>query len=92
MYQEMIRRLGDEFSILRNVPAEDIRLTAGTMISGGHQPAAPRGSKAKPGFDGEYRTIQLFEPWELDNVDGQISLALPSQDICDRRDSDRNFS
>ena len=23
----------------------------------------------------------MFEPWELDNVDGQISLALPSQDI-----------
>ena len=35
--------------------------------------------KRKPGFDGEYGTIQLFEPWELDNVDGQISLALPSR-------------
>ena len=81
MYQEMIRRLGDEFSILRNVPAEDIRLTAGTMIAEGISRLRRGEVKRKPGFDGEYGTIQLFEPWELDNVDGQISLALPSQDI-----------
>ena len=81
MYQEMIRRLGDEFSILRNVPAEDIRLTAGTMIAEGIGRLRRGEVKRKPGFDGEYGTIQLFEPWELDNVDGQISLALPSQDI-----------
>lgn len=79
-YQEMLAKLGNEFSILRDVPEEDIKLAAGTMIAEGIR-RLRRGSVLRnPGFDGEYGTIQLFEPWELENVDGQISLFLPSRE------------
>ncbi len=33
----------------------------------------------RPGYDGEYGTISLFEPWEMDEVEGQMSLFLPSK-------------
>lgn len=77
-YQEMLAKLGNEFSILRDVPQEDIKLAAGAMIAEGIS-RLRRGSVFRnPGFDGEYGTIRLFEPWELENVDGQISLFLLS--------------
>ncbi|WP_125139931.1 UvrD-helicase domain-containing protein [Clostridium transplantifaecale] len=79
-YQDILSKLGNEFSILREVPQEDIKLAAGTMIAEGIS-RLRRGSVLRnPGFDGEYGTIRLFEPWELENVDGQISLFLPSRE------------
>ncbi|WP_294150167.1 UvrD-helicase domain-containing protein [uncultured Clostridium sp.] len=79
-YQEMLSKLGNEFSILREVPQEDIKLAAGTMIAEGISRLRRGNVLRNPGFDGEYGTIQLFEPWELENVDGQISLFLPPRE------------
>lgn len=79
-YQEILSKLGNEFSILREVPQEDIKLAAGTMIAEGISRLRRGNVLRNPGFDGEYGTIQLFEPWELENVDGQISLFLPSRE------------
>lgn len=84
MYQELLGKLGDEFSILRSIPEEEIRLAAGSTIAEGISRLRRGEVGRKPGFDGEYGTIQLFEPWEIDNVDGQISLFLPSAGGSDR--------
>ena len=72
-YEEMLRKLGPEFEILRNVPEEDIRKVSGSLISRGI--ARLRGGKVErlPGFDGEYGTIRLFSKEELENTDGQLS-------------------
>lgn len=72
-YEEMIRTLGPEFEILRNVPEEDIRRSFGGTIASGIG-RLRRGEVTRiPGFDGEYGKIQLFSREELNNVDGQIS-------------------
>ncbi len=52
-YFRMVRTLGNEFFILRELPLEEIRNQAGSRIaeeSGG----CGRPGKAHPGFDGEY--------------------------------------
>lgn len=72
-YEEMLRRLGSEFSILREVPVEDIKKASGYLISEGIRRLRTGQVQRDPGFDGEYGKIKLFEPWEIENLDGQIS-------------------
>lgn len=80
LYNNMVGQLGDEFSILRDVPEEDIKRAAGTMIAEGIRRLRRGTVERKPGFDGEYGTIRLFEPWELNHVEGQLSLFLPTME------------
>ncbi|MEY8339347.1 UvrD-helicase domain-containing protein [Lachnospiraceae bacterium 62-35] len=73
-YERLIGSLGAEFKILREVPIEEIRKEAGYLISEGIRRLRDGQVKRMPGFDGEYGTIKLFEPGEIDNLDGQMSL------------------
>lgn len=72
-YQNMLRRLGPEFEILRTIPAEDIRSVSGRLISEGIIRLRKGEVERIPGFDGEYGTIQLFDARELEETDGQMS-------------------
>ena len=72
-YEEMIRTLGPEFEILRNVPVEDIGRSFGNLIASGIQRLRQGKVERLPGFDGEYGKIRLFSHEELNNVDGQMS-------------------
>lgn len=69
----MLSRLGSEFEILREVPAEDIRESFGYMTAEGIRRLRAGEVKRNPGFDGEYGTILLFEQDELENPWGQMS-------------------
>ncbi|RGY97586.1 UvrD-helicase domain-containing protein [Clostridium sp. AM58-1XD] len=73
-YEKMLQKLGPEFEILREVPVEDIRKEAGYLVSEGIRRLREGNVKRLPGFDGEYGTIKLFEPGEIDILDGQLSL------------------
>lgn len=73
-YETMLRKLGPEFSILREIPLEEIRSVSGNLISEGIQRLRKGQVTRLPGFDGEYGIIQLFSPRELDQLDGQLSL------------------
>ncbi|MDO4273842.1 MAG: UvrD-helicase domain-containing protein [Eubacteriales bacterium] len=73
-YEEMLGNLGAEFSILRDVPIEDIKKESGYLVAEGIRRLRDGQVIRRPGFDGEYGTVKLFEPWEIQNVDGQISL------------------
>lgn len=72
-YMNMLRRLGPEFDILRTLPLEDIRATSGYLISEGIGRLREGKVERIPGFDGEYGTIQLFTPSEIENTSGQMS-------------------
>lgn len=74
LYENMLHRLGPEFSILRTVPLEDIRLTAGSQICEGIRRLRRGEVDRSPGFDGEYGVIRLFSAAERDGVDGQLDL------------------
>lgn len=73
-YGEMLHRLGTEFSILREQPIPVIQSLAGYHIGEGIRRLRLGMVRRFPGFDGEYGTVQLFEPSELDTIEGQISL------------------
>ncbi|MGI6053743.1 MAG: UvrD-helicase domain-containing protein, partial [Clostridium sp.] len=74
LYRNMIESLGNEFSILREVPLEDIRHGFGTRIAEGIRRLRTGQVKRLPGFDGEYGIIRLFDAGELENTDGQLSM------------------
>ena len=73
-YMRLIQDLGPEFEILRSVPLEDIRKTAGSLIGDGIGRLRRGEVKRIPGFDGEYGTIRLFTDNEIGDTDGQMSL------------------
>ena len=60
-FEQMIRTLGTEFDILRNVPSEDIKSCAGERIAEGIENVRTGNVKRIPGYDGEYGKIELFE-------------------------------
>lgn len=74
-YCKMADELGTEFDILRTIPIEEIRSHFGHLISEGIRRLREGQVKRLPGFDGEYGIIRLFEPDEIANPDGQMSLS-----------------
>ena len=74
LYEQMLRKLGPEFSILREVPAEDIARTAGPCVAEGIRRLRSGQVERRPGFDGEYGVISLLTPGEMARFSGQISL------------------
>lgn len=73
-YEALLTALGAEFSILREVPIEDIRRTAGPCVAEGIRRLRLGQVERRPGFDGEYGTISLLTPAEIADLSGQVSL------------------
>ena len=71
-YERMLRTIGSEFEILRTIPLEEIRHKSGFLIAEGVERLRKGEVERIPGFDGEYGTIKLFQPYELEEVDGQM--------------------
>jgi ATP-dependent DNA helicase UvrD/PcrA len=64
----LVGALGPELSILRDVPVDDIRRAGGTLLAEGIA-RLRRGEVVRDaGYDGEYGTIRLFQPDELDGT------------------------
>ena len=63
-YQRLLAELGAEFEILRNIPLEDVRRTAGSRVAEGIQRLRNGQVECVPGFDGEYGVIRLFSAEE----------------------------
>lgn len=59
-YERLLEKLGAEFSILREVPEEDIRAAGGEVLTEGIRRLRAGEVVRKPGFDGEYGKIELF--------------------------------
>lgn len=59
-YENMLKKFGPEFDILRKIPIEEIRKEEGYLVSEGIRRLRAGQVKRKPGFDGEYGTISLF--------------------------------
>ena len=64
----LVGALGPELSILRDVPVDDIRRAGGSLLAEGIA-RLRRGEVIRDaGYDGEYGTIRLFQPDELDGT------------------------
>ena len=73
-YERMLLALGPEFSILREVPVEDIQRIAGPCVAEGIRRLRLGQVERRAGFDGEYGVISLLTPGEIARFSGQISL------------------
>lgn len=82
-YQNMLKCLGPEFHILREIPLEEIRSVSGMLISEGIGKLREGKVTRIPGFDGQYGIIRLFTPQELDRLNGQLSLFDGRPDLFD---------
>ncbi len=73
-YEVMLRKLGTEFSILREIPIEDIKRECGYLTAEGIRRLREGNVERLPGFDGEYGAVRLFTPDEIENPEGQMSM------------------
>lgn len=72
-YEHMMKSLGPEFKILREIPVEDIRKTAGPLIAEGISRLRRGKVERTPGYDGEYGKISLLTPEDISGLQGQMS-------------------
>ena len=64
----LVAALGPELSILRETPLDELRRAGGSLLSEGIA-RLRRGEVIRDaGYDGEYGTIRLFQPGELDGT------------------------
>ncbi|MAF80200.1 DNA helicase UvrD [bacterium] len=74
IYMKMLEDLGDEFSILLDVPLEEIEKSVGPMV----KEAVDRMRKGKihiaAGYDGEFGTIKIFNEKEREELTPQNAL------------------
>ena len=73
-YQALLHSLGPEFTILREIPLEEIRAVAGACIAEGIGRMRAGQVERSPGFDGEYGKIHLLSESEIDRLSGQLCL------------------
>lgn len=73
-YNQLLRELGSEFEILRQVPPEEIERLAGPCVAEGIRRMRSGTVDAAPGYDGEYGKIKLLDPSEMDLLQGQLFL------------------
>ena len=73
-YERMLRELGPEFHILREVPEADIGEVAGPLVAEGIRRLRKGEVRRTPGYDGAYGVIGLLEPAEREALNGQVSL------------------
>lgn len=74
LYFQTLAALGSEFHILRQAPIEDIEKAAGIAVAKGIQRLRRGEVKLTPGYDGEYGSIALFTPEELEELRGEQRL------------------
>ena len=72
-YEHMTGTLGPEFTILREIPVEDIKKAAGPLIAEGIDRLRRGEVERTPGFDGEYGKISLLTPEDISSLEGQMS-------------------
>ena len=73
-YFELLERLGSEFHILREIVPEDAEKVAGFAVGEALRRLRAGRVIRRPGYDGEYGVITLFQPSELEMLGGQTSL------------------
>lgn len=73
-YESMLNQLGPEFTILRGTPLEDIRRVAGPAVAEGISRLRQGRVERKAGFDGQFGSVILLTPGEIEALQGQTSL------------------
>ena len=73
-YEEMLRTLGPEFYILREAPLAQVEQTAGPAVAEGIRRLREGKVERVAGYDGEFGSVILLTPSEIESLNGQTSL------------------
>ena len=73
-YRHMLERYGPEFTILMELPLEDLETRGQTIVAEGLRRMRDGRVQIKAGYDGEFGSIVLFTPEERPGLSGQKSL------------------
>ena len=73
-YEAMLRELGPEFHILREMPAADIENFAGPLIAEGIRRVRAGKVELDAGYDGEYGKVKILSDAEIGVLSGQMCL------------------
>jgi uncharacterized protein (TIGR00375 family) len=74
LYFSMLAKLGNEYSILMELPLERIQKAAGRLIAEGVRRCRAGELKIAAGYDGEFGTIKIYSPGEREEVKEQLTL------------------
>ena len=74
LYFDMLYKLGNEYSILMDMPLERIQKATGALIAEGVRRSRTGELKIAAGYDGEFGTIKIFSPQERVGVKEQLTL------------------
>ncbi len=72
-YARVISRFGSEFDLLLNTPLAEVKQLSTVLAEAVKRIRENRVIK-KPGFDGEFGVIHVFEPGEISSFSGRLSL------------------
>lgn len=72
-YFELLAQLGPEFYVLRQAPLEELERAGGPVLAEGVRRLRAGRVLRRPGYDGVYGVIGLFEPEELEELNGQTT-------------------
>ena len=86
-YLDLIKALGPELSILREVPLSDIEREAGACIAEGIRRLRTGQVEIHPGYDGEYGKILVMNKDELSRFKGQLSLLTGGEDLSAKKEA-----
>ena len=73
MYEELLRKLGSELPILRQVPIEELERLGGPCVAEGIRRIRAGEVRWEPGYDGEYGKVTLLDAGEISCYSGQMS-------------------
>jgi len=73
-YRHLLERYGPEFTILMELPLEDLEARGYTIVAEGLRRMREGRVQIRAGYDGEFGSIVLFTPEERPGLSGQKSL------------------
>ncbi len=73
-YEAMLRELGNEFYILRELPESQIEAFAGPAIAEGIRRVREGQVELAAGYDGEYGKVKILDEGEIQALSGQMRL------------------
>lgn len=71
-FQQVISAFGNEFSLLRDVPLEDVLKNGGPVLAEAVRRIRKNEVTPVAGYDGVYGVIKVFKEGEIDRIRGQL--------------------
>lgn len=91
-FRQAIAAFGNEFTLLKQVPVEDIEKKAGVVVAEAIRRMRAQQVNPQGGYDGEYGVIKIFKAGELAQLTGQMNFfGMAVNETTARKSRDREI-